>query len=62
MTEKIRLYDKVRLVTGQVAYVVEIYSHGEVYEADIDDFDGTIRSDIIRHDQIDCILHRAEDT
>ena len=41
----IKLYDKVRLKTGETASIVEIYEIGVAYEADIDRMDGSIDTD-----------------
>jgi hypothetical protein len=32
----IALYDKVRLKTGETAFIVDIYGDGEAFEADIE--------------------------
>lgn len=49
---EIKLYDKVRLKSGETASIVEIYEAGVAYEADIDRLDGRIETDTIRHEDI----------
>ena len=46
-----KLYDKVLLRTGEMAFIVEIYEAGIAYEADIDKKDG-IETDTIKQDDI----------
>ena len=48
----IKLYDKVRLKTGETASIVEIYAPGVAYEADIDRLDGSIDTDTIKQEDI----------
>lgn len=48
----IKLYDKVRLRTGETASIVEIYEPGVAYEADIDRADGSIETDTIKQEDI----------
>lgn len=50
---KLKMFDKVILKTGETAYVVEIYNHGEAYEMDIDQKDGSIVTDTVRPNQIE---------
>ena len=52
----IKLYDKVRLKTGETASIVEIYEIGVAYEADIDRMDGSIDTDTIRQEDILAIV------
>jgi len=52
----IKLYDKVRLKTGETASIVEIYEIGVAYEADIDRLDGSIDTDTIRQEDILAIV------
>ena len=52
----IKLYDKVRLKTGETASIVEIYEGGVAYEADIDRPDGSIDTDTIRQEDIAAIV------
>ena len=44
---EIKLYDRVRLKSGETASIVEIYEAGVAYEADIDRSDGRIETDTI---------------
>lgn len=44
---KLDLYDKVRLKSGEIAYIVDIYEQGVAYEADIDTVEGKIKTDTI---------------
>lgn len=53
VTMKLKMFDKVILKTGETAYVVEIYNHGEAYEMDIDQKDGSIVTDTVRPNQIE---------
>ena len=53
------MFDKILLKTGEIAYIVEIYEQGVAYEADIDKADGSIKTDTIRHKDIEKILRRA---
>ena len=48
----LKIYDKVRLKTGETATIVEIYEIGVAYEADIDRSDGSIDTDTIRQEDI----------
>lgn len=50
------MYDKVRLKTGETAYIVEIWEQGVAYEADIDRADGRIDTDTIWQRDIDTVL------
>ena len=52
----IKLYDKVRLKSGETASIVEIYEDGIAYEADIDRPDGSIDTDTIRQEDIAAIV------
>ena len=45
-----KLYDKVRLSNGLIAFIVEIYNNGEAYEADIDTPDGTVTDTVLATD------------
>jgi len=51
----IKEFDKIKLKTGETAYIVEIYKQGVAYEADIDYPDGT-KTDTIKHEQIEKIM------
>lgn len=51
----IRLYDKVLLKSGEVAFIVEIYEQGVAYEADIER-DGTTVTDTIKQEDIQGII------
>ena len=53
---EIRLFDKVLLNTGEIAYIVEVYEQGVAYEADIDKSDGSIETDTIKHSDIEKLL------
>lgn len=53
---EINLLDKVKLKSGETAYIVEVYEKGVAYEADIDKFDGRIETETIRHEDIEVIL------
>lgn len=53
------MFDKILLKTGEIAYIVEIYEQGVAYEADIDKADGSIKTDTIKHDEIEKILRQA---
>lgn len=48
----IKMFDKVRLKSGETAYIVEIYEQGAAYEADIDTADGDTVTDTIRQSDI----------
>ena len=52
----IKLYDQVRLKTGETASIVEIYESGVAYEADIDRPDGSIDTDTIQQEDIVAIV------
>ena len=52
----IKLYDKVRLKTGETASIVEIYESGVASEADIDRPDGSIDTDTIQQEDIVAIV------
>ena len=46
------MYDKVKLKTGETAFIVEIYNSGEAYEMDINQPDGSILTDTVWPEQI----------
>ena len=48
----LKIYDKVRLKTGETATIVEIYEIGVAHEADIARSDGSIDTDTIRQEDI----------
>lgn len=52
---KIEMFDKVKLKTGEIAYIVEIYEQGTAYEADIEKGDG-IETDTIKHADIEYVF------
>lgn len=41
MREAIELYDKVKLKSGETAYIVEILGNGDSFVADVEKTDGT---------------------
>lgn len=51
-----KLYDKVVLKSGETAYIVEVYKHGEAYEADIDKADGETVTDTIHQEDIEKVV------
>jgi hypothetical protein len=53
---KIKLYDKVKLKSGQTAHIVEIYEEGVAYEADIGLGDGEYTTDTIKHGDIEYVI------
>ena len=55
---EIRLFDKVLLNTGEIAYIVEVYEQGVAYEADIDKSDGSTETNTIKHSDIAKVLDR----
>ena len=52
----IKMFDKILLKTGEIAYIVEIYEQGVAYETDIDKSDGSIETDTIKHSDIVRVL------
>lgn len=50
---ELKMFDKVRLKTGETAYVVEIYESGKAYEMDIDKLDGKTVTDTVWPEQIE---------
>lgn len=48
------MYDKVKLISGEIAYIVEIYEQGVAYEADIEKSEGT-KTDTIKHSDIEYV-------
>lgn len=52
---KIDIYDKVKLKTGEIAHIVEIYEQRAAYEADIEK-DGDTETDTIKHSDIDYVF------
>ena len=52
---KLELYDKVRLKSGEIAHIVEIYEQGVAYEADIEKQQGT-ETDTIKHVDIEYVF------
>lgn len=57
---KIELYDKVKLKSGETAYIVEIYEQGVAYEADIEKKDGT-ETDTIKQQDIEYVFANYSD-
>ena len=53
---RIKEFDKVQLVSGLTAYIVEIYGNGKAYEADINMPDGSIKTDTIWPKDIQTVL------
>lgn len=51
----LRQYDKIRLKSGETAYIVEIFGDGECILADIDRPDGT-ETDWITPDEIEKVI------
>jgi len=49
---QIELFDKVQLMSGKSAHIVEVYEQGVAYEADIDDGDGEYTTDTIKQSDI----------
>ena len=56
----IKLYDTVKLKTGEVACIVYIYEPGVAYEADIEKPEGMI-TDTIYHEQIETVMKQKKD-
>ncbi|MCL1996942.1 MAG: hypothetical protein FWG63_12095 [Defluviitaleaceae bacterium] len=55
------LYQKVKLLTGEYAHIVEIYENGVAYEADIySKNDGKTRTDTIKHSEIVSLIIEVE--
>ena len=55
-----KIYQKIKLRSGEYAHIVEIYEDGVAYEADIYGKDGKIRTDTIRHKDIVAIIEEVE--
>ena len=53
---KIKLYDIVKLVSGETACIVHIYEQGVAYEADIDTLNGKTLTDTIFQEQIASVI------
>lgn len=53
---KIKMFDKVRLKSGETAYIVEIYRQGVAYEADIIKADGSTITDTITQSEIEGLI------
>ncbi|MDO5293321.1 MAG: hypothetical protein Q4F05_11285 [bacterium] len=45
-----------KLKTGETAYIVEVYEQGVAYEADIDREDGSVDTETIKQEDIECIM------
>ena len=56
---EIKLYDRVRLKSGETASIVDIYEAGVAYEADIDRSDGRIETDTIQHEDIAAMISES---
>lgn len=56
-----KLYQKIKLKSGEYAHIVEIYKNGEAYEADIHGKDGTTRTDTIKPSDIASIIIEVEE-
>lgn len=52
---EIEIYDKVKLKTGEIACIVEVYEQGTAYEADIEKEEG-IETDTIKHSDIEYVF------
>ena len=55
-----KLYQKVKLKSGEYAHIVEIYKDGEAYEADIYSKDGLTRTDTIKPSDIARLIVEVE--
>lgn len=55
MTESIKLYDKVRLKSGEEAAIVEILGNGKSFVADIESADGT-DTEFVKPEQIESVI------
>ena len=55
-----KLYQKIKLKTGEYAYIVEIYEDGVAYEADICGSDGKTRTDTIKQSDIAFVIEEIE--
>ena len=55
-----KLYQKIRLKSGEYAHIVEIYKDGEAYEADIYGKDGDTRTDTIKQSDIASLIVEVE--
>ena len=55
-----KLYQKIRLKSGEYAHIVEIYKDGEAYEADIYGKDGDTRTDTIKQSDIASLIIEVE--
>lgn len=58
---KIEMYDKVKLKSGETAYIVEVYEQGVAYEADIEKAEGT-ETDTIKQQDIEYVFANYSDT
>jgi hypothetical protein len=58
---KIKLYDKVRLKTGEIAHIVEIFEPDKLYMADISKSDGEYVTEEIRQIDISSIFVEMEE-
>lgn len=50
---KLEMFDKVKLKTGETAFIVEIFDDGVAYEMDINKKDGKIVTDTVWQNQIE---------
>ena len=56
-----QMFQKVRLISGEYAHIVEIYEDGVAYEADIySAADSRVRTDTIRHSDIASLIVEVE--
>ena len=55
-----KLYQKIKLKSGEYAHIIEIYEDGTAYEADIYDKNGKTRTDTIKQSDIAFIIEEVE--
>jgi hypothetical protein len=56
-----KMFQKIKLKTGEFAHIVEIYEDGVAYEADIYSTCGKTRTDTIKHTDIESLIKEIEE-
>ena len=58
----VKAYDKVKLKSGEIARIVEVYEDGVAYEAEIFRPNGefSVSVDTVKHDEIESVFKETE--
>ena len=56
MSVVVKEFDKVLLKTGEMAYIADVIVPAKAYVVDINKTDGVIETDVIEHEDIECVM------